>query len=196
MKQTTSLDFRSAFGSNSHAVQSGSLPFCVHRVNSPLGAMIAIGDDVGLYFLGFDDQRHVDLDILMLQKSTQRPLQLGKSQLLTRLEEEIEAYFAGKCTEFKTPLVMRGTPFQNEVWTDLKGVPYGKTLSYLEQARRLQRDRSYRAVANANGRNPFIIIVPCHRIIASDGSLGGYGAGLERKKQLLNLEQRGRLDLF
>lgn len=195
MKQINSFDISGVLELNSIKSYSKIPPLYIRQINSPLGNMIAIGDEAGVYFFGFDDQRHVDRDIKNLVEGTKRPLCLEQLSVLVQLEDELHDYFDGRLKEFKTPLIMRGTPFQNEVWTDLKNVSYGTTLSYLEQAKRLERYRSYRAVANANGRNPFIIMVPCHRVIASNGSLGGYGAGLERKKQLLRLESDNRLDI-
>jgi methylated-DNA-[protein]-cysteine S-methyltransferase len=102
--------------------------------------------------------------------------------------EQLEQYFAGDRTEFDLALDMRGTPFQKDVWNALLTIPYGETRSYGEIARQIGRPDRARAVGAANGSNPISIVVPCHRVIGSDGSLTGYGGGLDRKRFLLELE--------
>jgi len=105
------------------------------------------------------------------------------------VEAELEAYFAGELKEFTVPLAPSGTPFQMAVWTELTKIPYGSTISYGDIALALgKRLVASRAVGLANGSNPISVIVPCHRVIGSDGSLTGYGGGLERKELLLRLE--------
>ena len=106
---------------------------------------------------------------------------------------ELDAYFKGELTAFTVPVAPRGTPFQMKVWAALLAIPHGTTISYGEQARRLGVPNASRAVGAANGRNPVSIVVPCHRVIGGNGSLTGYGGGLERKKWLLDFEaQRSR----
>lgn len=104
---------------------------------------------------------------------------------------QLEEYFAGTRRTFDMPLKLEGTPFQKEVWTALLEIPYGSTISYGELARRIGRPNAVRAVGAANGANPIPVIVPCHRVIGSNGTLTGYGGGLPRKQQLLALEHRG-----
>lgn len=101
---------------------------------------------------------------------------------------ELDEYFAGKRRRFSVPLDLRGTDFQLRCWRALLEIPYGRTISYAELARRVGSPRGFRAVGMANHDNPVAIIVPCHRVIASDGTLGGYGGGLEIKRALLELE--------
>lgn len=103
---------------------------------------------------------------------------------------QLEAYFRGERTEFDLPLAPSGTPFQERVWKELRRIPYGKTCSYGDIAKRIGRPKACRAVGLANGRNPISIVVPCHRVIGADGSLTGYGGGLVNKKTLLELEVR------
>jgi methylated-DNA-[protein]-cysteine S-methyltransferase len=103
--------------------------------------------------------------------------------------EQLTAYFAGDLKEFDVPLTMAGTDFQRRVWTELRAIPYGETISYGELAERMGRPTASRAVGMANGRNPISIIVPCHRVIGSTGSLTGYGGGLPRKRYLLSFEK-------
>jgi len=104
---------------------------------------------------------------------------------------ELREYFAGRRREFTLPLDLRGTPFQLRVWKALRRIPYGQTCSYADIARRVGRPRAFRAVGQANHRNPVAIVVPCHRVLASDGTLGGYGGGLHMKRFLLELEGAG-----
>jgi methylated-DNA-[protein]-cysteine S-methyltransferase len=103
---------------------------------------------------------------------------------------QLAAYFAGELTSFDLPLAPSGTPFQQRVWLALRAIPYARTVSYGELAAGLGAPRASRAVGLANGRNPISIVVPCHRVVGTDGSLTGYGGGLERKRFLLDLEQR------
>jgi methylated-DNA-[protein]-cysteine S-methyltransferase len=112
--------------------------------------------------------------------------------LLTAVGDQLAAYFSGSLRRFSLPLGLHGTDFQQRVWTELCEIPYGATISYGELARRVGSPRGGRAVGAANGRNPVAVIVPCHRVIAGDGSLGGYGGGTQRKSWLLALERNGR----
>ena len=109
-------------------------------------------------------------------------------EILREAREQFTAYFAGTLTEFSLPLAPTGTPFQMRVWEELNGIPFGTTISYGEQARRLDRPSASRAVGSANGRNPLPVVVPCHRVIGAGGSLTGFGGGLDRKKWLLEHE--------
>jgi len=104
------------------------------------------------------------------------------------VREQLSAYFAGSLRDFQLRLGMEGTPFQRLVWEELQRIPFGATCSYAELARRIGRPGASRAVGSANGRNPIAIVVPCHRVIAADGTLGGYGGGLDRKSWLLQHE--------
>ncbi len=104
------------------------------------------------------------------------------------IHDQLDAYFHGKRRDFEFPMRMEGTPFQRLVWDGLRTIPYGSTTSYAELASRIGRPGASRAVGSANGRNPIAIIVPCHRVIAADGTLGGFGGGLDRKEWLLEHE--------
>lgn len=103
---------------------------------------------------------------------------------------QIEEYFAGKRQAFDVPLSLRGTPFQEKVWRELSKIPFGTTVSYRNIAERISHPKAVRAVGNTNGRNPICVIIPCHRVIASDGGIGGYTGGLDIKRRLLALEYR------
>ena len=113
-------------------------------------------------------------------------------RILDTTRKQLAEYFAGKRTSFTVPLDLRGTDFQIESWRALSRIPYGSTISYGQQAEDIGNRKACRAVGSANGRNPIPIIVPCHRVIAADGSLGGYGLGLKMKQQLLDLEGQRR----
>lgn len=112
-----------------------------------------------------------------------------ESKVLTQTVEQLEEYFEGKRKNFDLPLAVSGTPFQRKVWTELTKIPFGKTCSYKDIARKIKNEKAVRAVGTTNGRNPFSIIVPCHRVIAADGTLGGYAGGLSVKTKLLELER-------
>ena len=143
-------------------------------VDTPL--YVAAGDS-GLQRVSFTD----DLPTGEWTRQDSHPVIRETARQLTR-------YFDGKLKDFDLPLDLRGTPFQIKVWNALLDIPYGKTISYAELAHRVQSPRGFRAVGAANGRNPIPIIVPCHRVIASDGTLHGYGGGLPYKHRLLQLE--------
>jgi len=110
------------------------------------------------------------------------------SEVLVSVRQQLQEYFAGERKQFEVPLLMIGTPFQKSVWGELCQIPYGKTASYLHLAERIGNKKAVRAVASANGANAISILVPCHRIIGSDGELVGYAGGLRTKKKLLSLE--------
>ena len=112
----------------------------------------------------------------------------GDDSPFAAVHEQLDAYFAGELQDFDLPLAPHGTPFQLRVWDELTRIPYGQTISYLELALRLGDRKLVRAVGTANGRNPLSIIVPCHRVSGADGTLVGYGGGLERKRWLLDHE--------
>lgn len=110
-------------------------------------------------------------------------------QILAQAVRELTEYFEGKRKSFDLPLDALGTPFQQRVWEELKKIPYGKTLSYMEIAKKIESQGAVRAVGSANGRNPLCIVVPCHRVIAANGQLGGYSGGLNVKERLLLFEK-------
>lgn len=110
-------------------------------------------------------------------------------QILAESAKQLQEYMEGKRIDFDLPLDFAGTDFQKKVWKKLLGIPYGKTISYKELAKRVQNPKACRAVGSANGKNPICIIIPCHRVIAADGGLGGYSSGLPLKVKLLELEK-------
>ena len=147
-------------------------------VATPLGAMLAATDGRASLALEFDAPRQLSVEALT---PTAR-------DLVEALRSRLGAYFAGERVVFDLPLAPSGTPFQLAVWDALCGIPYGETVSYAEIARRVGRPSAVRAVGAANGRNPIAILSPCHRVIGANGTLTGYGGGLDRKRKLLELE--------
>jgi AraC family transcriptional regulator of adaptative response/methylated-DNA-[protein]-cysteine methyltransferase len=158
-------------------------------IDTVLGPMIAMADDASLYLLEFVTRKKLDREVDRLRRRG-FAFTPGNALPLTSIEAELKAYFEGKLTQFKTPYLVLGSPFQQQVWQALCQIPFGETRSYAEQAMSLGKPGSYRAVANANGANQLAIIVPCHRVIASNGTLGGYGGGLAVKQWLIEHEKR------
>jgi AraC family transcriptional regulator of adaptative response/methylated-DNA-[protein]-cysteine methyltransferase len=161
----------------------------VTRIMTPLGPMVAATSDEALYLLEFADRRMLETQIRRLQSSLQCAFVPGTSPLLKQIESELAAYFSGTLRKFDTPLELPGSPFQQQVWRHLLQIPYGTTASYEGLARDLGRAGAQRAVGRANGDNRLAIVVPCHRVIRSDGQLCGYGGGLRRKEWLLDHER-------
>jgi AraC family transcriptional regulator, regulatory protein of adaptative response / methylated-DNA-[protein]-cysteine methyltransferase len=157
-------------------------------LDTALGPMLAIADEEYLYLLEFVSRRGLEREILRLRKRG-FAIMPGDSVPLKLIAAELKLYFSGRLKEFKTPYQVFGSPFQQQVWQELVKIPYGETGSYKEQAVAIGKPNSYRAVANANGANQLALIIPCHRIIASDGSMGGYGGGVAVKEWLLKHEK-------
>ena len=161
----------------------------LNRVLTPLGPMLAGAGEDGICLLEFTDRRMLETQFKRIRKRLNAELLPGQSPYFQPLQLQLEEYFSGRRTEFDLPLTLVGTEFQKQVWRTLMQIPYGKTRSYKEQARAVGKPEAVRAVAKANGDNPLSLIVPCHRVIGSNGDLVGYGGGLWRKQYLLNLEK-------
>ena len=151
---------------------------CWTRMKSPIGVLRLVGEETGRL-------RRIDFHAGRLRpepgwKESGRPFANAVGQL--------GEYFAGRRTAFDLPLAPEGTPFQLETWMKLREIPYGETITYGELARRMGKPNAFRAVGAANGANPLPILVPCHRVIGSDGNLTGFGGGIETKLELLKLE--------
>lgn len=159
------------------------------RLETPLGTMIACATERGICLLEFTDRKMLETEFKQLNKSLKSPIIQGDNKCFKILKEQLDAYFAGNLKTFDLPLDLIGTDFQKQVWNCLLQIPYGETVSYAQQAQNIGNPTATRAVANANGMNKISIIIPCHRVIGSDGSLTGYGGGLWRKKKLLDLEK-------
>ena len=148
---------------------------------SPVGPLLLTGDSNALQSVSFECSKRA--------ASPQADWKQNKA-VFGEVIRQLEAYFSGELKEFQLPLAMAGTEFQLRVWEALRVIPYGETISYAQLAVRIGNSNATRAVGLANGRNPIPIIVPCHRVIGSDGSLMGFGGGLATKKKLLELEQK------
>lgn len=158
-------------------------------VETPLGSMVAVCDAHGLHLLEFMDRKALPGELQRLAATSPDGLGCRRLPLHDRVEEELAAYFKGTSERFGIPLVLHGGPFAREVWRALQDIPRGETRSYGEIAKAIGRPTASRAVARANGQNQIALIIPCHRVIGTDGSLTGYGGGLHRKRALLDLER-------
>ena len=154
-------------------------------IDSPIGPLTLIAEDGMLAGVHMEITRY-EPDVAALGTAADR----DDEPVLAAAARQLDAYFDGELTDFDLPLALDGSPFQRTVWAGLQDIPYGQTISYGELARRIGQPSASRAVGLANGRNPVSIVVPCHRVIGANGSLTGYGGGMDRKRFLLALEQR------
>jgi methylated-DNA-[protein]-cysteine S-methyltransferase len=154
----------------------GTMPYRL-RYDSPFGPLLVAGDDDALTHLLLPG----GVGVLTSSAKVAGPVRRAAGQL--------DEYFAGRRQQFDLPLAPHGTPFRLRVWEELSAIPYGETISYAELAMGVGKPGAFRAVGQANGANPIAIIVPCHRVIAAGGGLGGYGGGLDLKRSLLDLER-------
>ena len=159
-------------------------------IQTPFGELLAGATTKGICLLEFTDTNRVAMQLPRLEKSFNATINTGDSPFFKSLDQELKDYFKGELKEFQVPLDTKGTPFQMQAWDALLKIPYGETRSYLEQAKAINKPKAFRAVASANRNNRISILIPCHRVIAKDGSLAGYGGGLDRKAFLINLERK------
>ena len=162
----------------------------INRINieTPLGLMYACATDRGVCLLEFYDRKKIDTQFESLKKHLAINILENETPILKNLKIELLEYFAGKRQNFSVPLHLVGGDFQKKVWNELLKIPFGKTVSYKQLAENVGNSKAVRAVANANAANKIAVIVPCHRVIGSNGSLTGYAGGLDRKLNLLKLE--------
>lgn len=149
-------------------------------IDSPIGTLNAAADESGLRWLLFPQNRHEPV-----REGWQRD-----TASFAELRRQLAAYFAGELHDFDLPLAPQGTPFQQSAWAALRTIPYGETRSYRDQAVAIGNPKAVRAVGLANGRNPLPIVIPCHRVIGANGSMTGFGGGIDTKRFLLDLEAR------
>ena len=152
-------------------------------VDSPLGTLTLTAADGFLTGVAMDGQKHAP---------GPQPSTVHDDRWFIEVTDQLDAYFAGTLTRFEIPMRLEGTDFQRRTWAQLQEIPYGETISYGELAGRLGNPGASRAVGLANGRNPIAVIVPCHRVIGANGTLTGYGGGLDRKVWLLDHEAHNR----
>lgn len=181
--------FTKIFGEPPTAARTRA-PLFAQRIDSPLGAMIAVADDRGLRLLEFIDRRATERELSVLRKRLRTNVVPGDHRYLTAARQQLSDYFSGKSLEFDIPLAPVGSEFQLRAWKILQSIPVGETRSYSWMAKRLGDENARRAVGRANGTNMICIVIPCHRVIRADGTLCGYGGGLWRKKWLLDHERR------
>jgi methylated-DNA-[protein]-cysteine S-methyltransferase len=148
---------------------------------TPIGTLLIAGDEDAVRLIAFPKNGK--------PRKPEAGWTESASGVLAEAVRQLREYFAGRRTDFDLPLAPEGTGFQVKVWRKLQEIPYGKTISYGELARRVGNPKASRAVGSANGKNQIPIVIPCHRVIASDGTLGGFGGGLTTKEKLLDLEQ-------
>lgn len=181
--------FKKLVGLSPIASKSKSI-ITINRIVSPLGPMIVGATDKGICLLEFFDRPMLETQLKRLTKWHNAQFITGESHFFNQLNQEITKYFKGELADFKVPLDVLGTEFQDQVWSALKTIPYGETRSYQQQAISIGNPKAVRAVASANGDNRIAFIIPCHRVIGKNGKLTGYGGGLWRKQRLLEVEMR------
>ena len=157
--------------------------FLTTCITSPIGALRLTSNGIAL----------TRVSIAAFDPPQESDIPADDDAVLAAAREQLDAYFDMRLTRFDLPLEARGTQFQRRVWDSLSVIPFGETISYAELARRIESPKAVRAVGAANGRNPLMIVVPCHRVIGADGSLTGFGGGIERKQWLLDHERRVRV---
>ena len=160
----------------------------INRARTPLGSMIMGVGDNGLYLLEFAERRMLDTQLKRLRQDLGRVMLPGEHPLMAQVQQQLDDYFDGQLRQFDIAVQAQGTVFQESVWRELQGIPYGQMRSYADVAHAIGQPEAVRAVGRANGDNRLAIVIPCHRVVGSGGELTGYGGGLWRKRFLLALE--------
>lgn len=186
--------FRTAFAKTFGAAPAKTKadPLFVDWVETPEGRMVVVADGRALYLIEFVDRVKLPRQFERLRRIHGRAIVPGTTDVTTQIRQEMAEYFAGTRQGFSVKIETTGTAFQGGVWDALMTIPYGQTWSYAELAVAIGNDKAVRAVASANGSNGLAIVIPCHRVIGSDGGLGGYAGGIERKARLLKLERASK----
>lgn len=187
--------FRAAYAKTFGAApaKGASDPLCVDWLETPEGRMIVVADRRALYLIEFVDRVKLPRQFERLRRVHGRAIVPGTTPVTDRVRQEMSEYFAGTRQGFSVLVETTGTDFQGGVWDALCTIPYGETWSYADLAVAIGNEKAVRAVASANGSNGLAIVIPCHRVIASDGGLGGYAGGVERKARLLAHERAHRV---
>ncbi|MEO6578307.1 MAG: methylated-DNA--[protein]-cysteine S-methyltransferase [Candidatus Limnocylindria bacterium] len=165
-------------------------PVAIRQIATPIGPMTIGATDDAAVLADFGERAMMPAQLASVRRQI-GPTTEGGSPMLDRLESQLQGFFSGERTDFDVPTLMPGSAFQGRVWSELREIPFGETISYRELAARVDSPKAPRAVGRANGSNRLAVIVPCHRVIAAGGGLGGYGGGLPAKRWLLDLEARG-----
>lgn len=164
----------------------------ITRLETPLGPMFACAVEEGICLLEFTDRRMLETEFKTLARLLNATIVQGENVHFDLLQTELNAYFEGRLKHFSVPLCMPGTDFQKAVWKELQNIPYAGTRSYKQQSIALEKPEAVRAIAGADGMNRISILVPCHRVIGTNGDLTGYGGGIWRKQWLLDLENKNQ----
>ncbi len=151
------------------------------QIKSTFGKLKVVADDRQLLGIFFESDKS--------QNSQFADAKEGKNEVIKTFADQLQEYTKGTRKKFEVPFLIEGTDFQKQAWKALQEIPYGKTISYSDQARRIGKQKAVRAIGSANGKNRFPILIPCHRVIAANNKLGGYSGGLEMKMKLLELEK-------
>jgi AraC family transcriptional regulator, regulatory protein of adaptative response / methylated-DNA-[protein]-cysteine methyltransferase len=184
--------FRDAFGKvfgKSPGKSRTSEAIVTSLMESELGPIVIGATSKGVCLIEFTDRRMLEFQLRTLKKRFDAAIVPGTNEHIEQAKAELKEYFAGNLKNFKVPVIYPGTEFQQKVWNELRKIPYGKTLSYIELAEKVGIKNASRAVGTANGMNRIAIILPCHRVVNKNGKLGGYGGGVWRKQWMLDLEK-------
>lgn len=160
------------------------------KIFTPAGGMLAAATEKGLCLLEFIIPDRTERNLAEISTLICEDIGYGENDILIKLKDELSEYFEGERRNFSIPLEIFGSPFRRNVWNELLNIPFGSTITYREQAAIMKKPLSIRAVANANSSNRLCIVIPCHRVIGSNGQLTGYSGGLERKRWLLDHEKK------
>jgi AraC family transcriptional regulator of adaptative response/methylated-DNA-[protein]-cysteine methyltransferase len=172
-----------------NALSEGANYIYTREIQTPLGTMLAGATSEGVCLVEFVNRIQLEKEFIELQRLLNASIIHGRNTHLDQLENELKEYFEGKRKTFSVTLNTPGDEFSQSVWKTLQNIPYGKTISYKEQAELMNNPKAIRAIATTNGRNRLAIVIPCHRVIGSNGTMTGYAAGIEKKKWLLRFER-------
>lgn len=163
---------------------------CSQIFSTPLGNMIALANEKKLCALQFVDEGALEQKMHVLARQLQATINSQRNAMIDVIEQELQQYFSGALKVFTVPIDIHGSPFQKLVWKELQNIPFAATRSYSEIACSINKPGSCRAIGRANGANQFVIIIPCHRVIYIDSTIGGYNGGIARKQWLLHHERQ------
>ncbi len=166
------------------------MPIIITSIKTPVGELIAGATDAGICLLDWKYRKMLPAIQRRISTGLNDVFEEGNHPLLQQMRCELDEYFTGKRMEFSVPLQTVGSPFQKSVWDSLSRIPYGRTVTYMHQARVYGDEKAIRAIATANGANSISVIIPCHRVIGADGALTGYAGGLSTKRWLLEHERK------
>ncbi len=159
-------------------------------IATPIGSLYACATEGGICMLEFPYRKSFPKQVEGLKRLLNADIVAGESKFFEMLKSQLDEYFRGQRQDFDIPLVLSGSVFQLKVWNELRKIPFGERRTYLQQSKNLDSPKAIRAVAAANGANKISILIPCHRVVGSNGSLVGYGGGLRNKQFLLELESK------